>query len=163
VDLLSSRINRLPPWLRIVATTRNEQNVLNQLRGLAPDGRRAVLGSVDRTLRVWDLEGGKTIRILEGHTSVVVAVAMTLNGRRAVSGSVDETVRLWDLESGEEIAAFTGEAKMRTCAAAPDGCTIVAGDESGQVHFLRLVEADETKLLHGEIKLQLLHRKEQVS
>jgi predicted ATPase len=32
VDLLSSRINRLPPWLRIVATTRNEQNVLNQLR-----------------------------------------------------------------------------------------------------------------------------------
>jgi hypothetical protein len=34
VDLLSSRINRLPPWLRIVATTRNEQNVLNQLRGL---------------------------------------------------------------------------------------------------------------------------------
>ena len=34
MDLLSSRINRLPPWLRIVATTRNEQNVLNQLRGL---------------------------------------------------------------------------------------------------------------------------------
>jgi plasmid stabilization system protein ParE len=34
VDLLSSRINRLPPWLRIVATTRDDQDVLNQLRGL---------------------------------------------------------------------------------------------------------------------------------
>jgi hypothetical protein len=34
VDLLSSRINRLPSWLRIAATTRNEQNVLNQLRSL---------------------------------------------------------------------------------------------------------------------------------
>ena len=34
---------------------------------------------------------------------------------------------------------------MSSCAFAPDGRTIVAGDESGRVHFLRLVEADETK------------------
>jgi hypothetical protein len=36
VGLLSSRIDQQPPWLRIVATTRNEQIVLNQLRGLTP-------------------------------------------------------------------------------------------------------------------------------
>jgi WD40 repeat protein len=34
VDLLSTRLNLLPPWLRIVATTRNEPSVLSQLRGL---------------------------------------------------------------------------------------------------------------------------------
>jgi WD40 repeat protein len=34
VDVLSTRIGRLPPWLRIVATTRGEPDVLRQLRGL---------------------------------------------------------------------------------------------------------------------------------
>jgi hypothetical protein len=34
VDLLSTRLNLLPSWLRIVATTRNEPSVLSQLGGL---------------------------------------------------------------------------------------------------------------------------------
>jgi WD40 repeat protein len=73
------------------------------------------------------------------------------------------TLRLWDLESGEQIATFTGEDDTGSCAIASDGRTIVAGDEIGRVHILRLVEADKTKLLPGEIKIPLLHRKEQAS
>jgi hypothetical protein len=34
VEVLAARINRLPPWLGIVATTRSEPGVLSQLRGL---------------------------------------------------------------------------------------------------------------------------------
>lgn len=34
VQLLASRLNRLPGWLRIVATTRKEPEVINRLRGL---------------------------------------------------------------------------------------------------------------------------------
>jgi hypothetical protein len=34
VEVLAARINRLPPWLGIVATTRGEPGVLRQLRGL---------------------------------------------------------------------------------------------------------------------------------
>src|SRR6516165_11410951 len=36
-----------------------------------PDGRRALSGSGDRTLRLWDLQTGATIRILKGHTNEV--------------------------------------------------------------------------------------------
>jgi hypothetical protein len=42
-----------------------------------------------------------------------------------------------------------------------DGRTIIAGDASGRVHFLQLVEEDETKPASGETKIVLLHRKEQ--
>jgi WD40 repeat protein len=62
-------------------------------------GRRAVSGSLDGTLRVWNLEtGGSTV--LEGHTEGVTSVSVTADGRRAVSGSEDKTLRMWNLETG---------------------------------------------------------------
>jgi hypothetical protein len=42
-----------------------------------------------------------------------------------------------------------------TCAIALDGQTIVAGDGLGRAHFLRLVEADETKPASGDAGLLL--------
>jgi WD40 repeat protein len=109
---------------------------------VTPDGRRAISASSDGTLRVWDLETAQTMRILDGHTNSVWAVAVTPDGCRAVSGSDDGTLRVWDLESGEEITSFTGEGRVLSCAFAPDGKTIIAGDESGHVHFLRLEGVD---------------------
>ncbi|WP_242048994.1 WD40 repeat domain-containing protein [Planktothrix sp. FACHB-1365] len=62
---------------------------------------------------------------------------ITPDGKFAVSGSY-KTLKLWDLVTGKELTAFIGEAKMLSCAIAPDGVTVVAGDGSGRVHFLRL-------------------------
>jgi WD40 repeat protein len=55
-----------------------------------------------------------------------------------ISSSWDKTLRVWDLESREVIARFTGEGALECCAVVPDGRTIVAGEMSGRVHFLRL-------------------------
>ena len=65
---------------------------------VTPDGRRAVSGSDDETLKVWDLEQGAVLTTLEGHGAGVMAVAVTPDGRRAVSGSYDHTLKVWDLE-----------------------------------------------------------------
>jgi WD40 repeat protein len=124
------------------------------------DGHRAVSASEDGTLRLWDLESGQTIRSLESHTNWVSAVSVTPDGRRAVSASQDQTLRLWDLDNGKEIATFTGENGMVSCAFAPDGRAIVAGDRLGRLHFLLLVEADKTKPSIGDTKIPLLQRKE---
>jgi WD40 repeat protein len=129
---------------------------------ITPDGRRAVSASFDNTLRVWDLESGQSLRTLQGHTAHVNAMAITPDGRRAVSASDDKTLRVWHVESGKELTVFTGESHMARCAIAPDGQTIIAGDSLGQMHFLRLVEANKTKPAIGDTKIQLLHRKEQV-
>ena len=61
-------------------------------------GGRALSGSHDRTLRLWDLDSGACLRVLEGHTGAVATVALA--GGRALSGSWDHTLRLWDLDSG---------------------------------------------------------------
>jgi WD40 repeat protein len=69
---------------------------------LSSDGRRAVSGSEDNMVRVWDLETGQCVLSLHGHTSMVEGVAITPDGRRAVSGSGDMTVRVWELPSLDE-------------------------------------------------------------
>lgn len=110
---------------------------------MTPDGHRAVSASYDKTLSL--LESGQTLHSFEGHTDWINAVAVTADSRRAISASNDQTLRLWDLKSGKEIATFTGESAICSFGATLDGRTIVAGESSGQVLFLRLVETDETK------------------
>nr|WP_198525340.1 WD40 repeat domain-containing protein [Oscillatoria sp. PCC 10802] len=105
---------------------------------VTPDGLRAISGSDDGTVKVWNLVSGKKLHTLKGHSGLVNAVAVTPDGLRAISGSDDRTVKIWDLRSGKLIASFTGDSPIKCCAVAQDGVTVVAGEESGRVHFLRL-------------------------
>ncbi|MEG4020621.1 hypothetical protein QUA01_20685, partial [Microcoleus sp. S36a_B3] len=89
------------------------------------------------------LTTGKELFTLNGHTSLVNAVAVTPDGKRGISGSLDNTIKVWDLWSGSVIASFTGESSIASCAIAPDGVTIVAGDAFGRVYFLRLEGVEE--------------------
>ena len=86
----------------------------------------------------WNLINGDELCTLKGHWDSVNTVAVTADGKRAISGSQDRTIKVWDLSSGKFLASFTGESSIACCAIAPDGVTIVAGDASGRVYFLRL-------------------------
>jgi len=89
---------------------------------ITPDGRRAVSGSGDNTLIVWDLESGEKLKTLEGHTDQVNAVSITPDGRRAVSGSWDKTLIVWDLESGEKLKTLEGHTdQVKAVSITPDG------------------------------------------
>jgi WD40 repeat protein len=105
---------------------------------VTPDGRRAVSGSDDKTLKIWDLRRGQMLHTLEGHSSSVNAAAVTPDGRRAISGSDDNTLTVWDLRSGLALHTFHGDAPMYAVAVAPHGRTVVAGDRLDHLHFLRL-------------------------
>jgi WD40 repeat protein len=78
---------------------------------LSADGRTAVSGSGDRTVRVWDLAEGRCTAALEGHKYGVLSVALSADGRTAVSGSADRTVRVWDLASGRCISSHAAESE----------------------------------------------------
>lgn len=83
------------PWLRPLKPALNQASEVLLLKledlgsvlaiAVTSDGGRAVIGS-DLSLQVWDLETGKLLQTLEGHTDLVNAVVITSNGCRAVSG-----------------------------------------------------------------------------
>jgi WD40 repeat protein len=105
---------------------------------VTPDGRYAVSGSSDKTLKVWELSTGREVRSLAGHSYGVNAVAVTPDGRYAVSGSSDKTLKVWDLETGLSPITFCGEDPFDSIAVAHDGRTVIAGNRSGHLHFLSL-------------------------
>ena len=89
---------------------------------LSADGRRALLASADRSVRLWDVEAGRERRRFIGHTASVWSVAFSPDGKRALSGGADQTVRLWDVDSGSELRRFEGHAGLILCVSfAPDG------------------------------------------
>ena len=104
------------------------------------DGRRALSGSGDQTLRLWDLEIGAELRRFEGHEGEVSSVAVLADGRRALSGSYDKTLRLWDLETGAELACLTFDAALSDLAWSEQMAAAVVGDGRGLLHVIELLE-----------------------
>lgn len=91
-------------------------------------GKRAVSSGYDRTLRVWDLETGECIRVLEGHTKWIEDMQVTPDGKWAVSGGEDTLLRIWDLERGECIKVLEGHTKrINGVAISADGRRVVSG------------------------------------
>jgi WD40 repeat protein len=114
------------------------------------DGRAAVSGSDDRTLRVWDLSGGRCTAVLEGHAGSVLSVAVTPDGRTAVSGSSDKTLRVWDLAGGRCSAVLEGHTDwVRSVAVSADGRVVVSGPQDGTVRVWDLSGGRCTAVLEG--------------
>ena len=78
---------------------------------MTPDGRLAVSGGADRTLRVWQLNERRCAHVLEGHRRGVNAVAVSADGRVILSGGVDQSARVWNLQTGKCLRVLKGHVK----------------------------------------------------
>ena len=111
-----------------------------------PDGRRALSGSHDNTLRLWDLETGESRAL--ARPGVVHAVAVLPDGRRALSGSHDNTLRLWDLETGKSRALAGHTDDVTAVAVLPDGRRALSGSWDNTLRLWDL-ETGESRALAG--------------
>ena len=109
---------------------------------VSPDGQWVISGSDDRLVKVWNLSAGAEVMVLKGHEAKVNAVAIDSHGRYLYSASDDFTIKAWDLASGQLLATYTGDSRMLACASGQHGM-IVAGDQTGRLHFLNLDCADD--------------------
>jgi WD40 repeat protein len=128
-DLLDERRVGRPHWTTVC---------------LLPGGCRALTASSGGDLALWDLVTGMREGSWPACAVGITGLAVSSDGRLAAATSgtphyaSDNTLRIWGLETRALVARFVGESPFLSCAFCPDGVTLVAGDETGQAHFLRL-------------------------
>jgi WD40 repeat protein len=110
----------------------------------SPDGKRALSGSQDKTVRLWDVQTGKELRRFEAEARIN-GVAFSPDGRRVLFGGGERFVQLWDVEAGQELRRLEGDAsEIFRVAFSPDGRSGV----SGSIGVVRLWELETGKEQH---------------
>lgn len=103
------------------------------------DGKFLATSGDDKTVRVWDVTGGKQLRSFQGHMTKATAVAVRGDGRQVASASDDGAVRVWDLNTSDEHKALTdSKESLWAVATSPDGKWVAAAgaDKSIRVYAL---------------------------
>ena len=124
---------------------------------VSPDGRRAVTGSRDKTVILWDLETCTILSTLIGHSGFVLDISVGIGerGSRAVSTSTDRTVIVWDLETGTKIGVIEGPVSFPRAVISADASAAVTTTAQGMLRVWDLVRWEESAA--GEDTVDLVH------
>ena len=63
-------------------------------------------------MRVWDALTGAELKILNGHTDIVLSISLSTDGTRVGPGSYDNSVRVWDASTGAELKILNGHTEV---------------------------------------------------
>ena len=64
---------------------------------MTSDNKYVISGSIDKTIRIWNLLETTQETVLNGHSSSVWSVALTSDNKYIISVSSDKTIRIWNL------------------------------------------------------------------
>ena len=123
----------------------------------SPDGKWIATNdwTSDKSIHVRNVEDGKEVHQLRGHTLDVSDFAFSPDGKRLASASADQTVRLWDTETWQEARILRGhEARVSSLAFASNGKQVISADDRGDI---RVWNSDVTADVTWPISDDVVH------
>ncbi len=105
---------------------------------LSRDQKFVVSGSLDTTVKFWNVRTGLVFHTLAQHAAPIRAIALSSDGDLLATASA-QTIKLWDLKLGHLLRTFvTHTATVNTLALSPDNYELVSGGEDGKLCFWSL-------------------------
>jgi WD40 repeat protein len=141
-------------WVGDLADPGNPRKLMGHTQDVAglaisKDGLRALTTSKDGTLRLWDLETGKS-RVVRREAAGLAGVAFSPDERRAAYVGGD-TIHLCDLKTGDELMTFRGYRGRQALAFCADGRRLVsAGPDDPTICVWDVVTGEKIRVMrHG--------------
>lgn len=106
---------------------------------ISPSRQTIISGSLDDTIRIWNLQTGEQIQILKGHLKAVNTLAITADGQTLISGGDDRNIRIWNLFTGNQIRSLVDHSRrVNSIALSPNGKIIASGSEDRTIKLWNL-------------------------
>ncbi|KAI8855325.1 WD40-repeat-containing domain protein [Chytridium lagenaria] len=104
-------------------------------RGPLKDSHAFVSGSIDKTVKVWNLEKGtaKLVDTISDHDGEVAALALQPSGEYFVSASTDGSWSFNDISRVSSVKKFSGESGYTSASFHPDGLLLGLGSKDSTV------------------------------
>ena len=116
----------------------------------SPDNRLLASGSIDNTVKLWDVAARQELRTLKGPIARIGAVAISPNGKWLAAGGVDGAIHLWDVVTGRDGRSFVGHTlKIMTLAFSPDNRLLASGSADNTVKVWDLESGREIHTFTG--------------
>ena len=123
---------------------------IGAVTGVAVNANLVASCGEDGTVRLWERDTHRQIRVLRGHTGWVYATAISPDGEIIASAGDDGTIRLWRAGTGKPAGVLLAHTRrVRSLAFAYTSSLLVSGAEDGLVclwdtEHARLVRTMET-------------------
>jgi U3 small nucleolar RNA-associated protein 13 len=130
VSTKSGQIKSFNLQSKIFSRTIRAHNMSIQCMTFDPSGTLVATGSIDKSIKIWDIEKGHCTHIFRDNRDIIQNLYFHPSPEilRLFSSSDDNTVRLYDLRDSECIALFTEHmSKPTAMMVSEDGNILVTG------------------------------------
>ena len=116
----------------------------------SPNGQMVASASSDKTMRLWDTETGRMLRVLDHHRDSVTSIAFSPDGKTIASASLDKTVAICEVKNGRLIRSLAGHAdEVNAVAFSPDGKTLASGSRDETINLWDVATGEVIHTLEG--------------
>ena len=112
-------------------------DIVDRTLAFSPDERLLATGSLDGTIKLWEVESGALLWT-GWQADLVEGLAFAPDGQRLASGGDDATIRLWDVQTGAQIETIAAHGAVQSVAWSSDGTHLAGGCPDGRIQVWEL-------------------------